>query len=139
MDNKEESRGDQIRHLLHSCNKYLFFHVGKGAQQNRALSLLVDGPVSQKELQEQLGVQPASVSELISKLEAKGLVERTRSDADRRVVMLSLTEAGKQREKIDHGLVSAEGLFSCLDDAEQDELIAMLVKLNKSFSEKDNN
>jgi len=132
--NTEESKSDQLRRLLHNCNKYVFFHVGKGAQQNKAISLLLDGPMSQKELQEKLGVQPASVSELISKLETKGLVERTRSESDRRVVMLSLTKEGMKREKTTNEIRSTEELFVCLDDEEKDQLISLLEKLDQSFS-----
>jgi DNA-binding MarR family transcriptional regulator len=39
----------------------------------------------------------ASVTQMLDGLEARGLVRRTRSDADRRLVMVSLTEAGRER------------------------------------------
>lgn len=132
--NTGESNSDKLRRLLHNCNKYVFFHVGNGAQQNKAISILLDGPISQKELQEKLGVQPASVSELISKLETKGLVERTRSETDRRVVMLTLTEKGMKREKTTDEIRSTEELFSCLDEEEKLQLINLLDKLDQSFS-----
>lgn len=44
----------------------------------------------------QLEMDPGAVTRLIDRLAAKGLVERTRSTADRRVVHLRLTEAGRQ-------------------------------------------
>lgn len=42
-----------------------------------------------------LEVDAGAVTRLLDRLEAKGLVERARSDADRRVVHLQLTAAGK--------------------------------------------
>ena len=131
--NNDGSRSDRLRHLLHSCNKYVFYHAGPGVQQNKAIRLLKDGPMSQKDLQEKLGVQPASVSELISKLEARGLVERSRSETDRRVVILSLTEKAGKIEKKDLDIRSSDELFSCLDEEEQDQLICLLEKLDQSF------
>ena len=133
-DNNESSKADQLRHLLHKCNKYVFYHVGPGARQIKALSILKGGPMSQKDLQEQLGVQPASVSELISKLEGRGLVERNRSDSDRRVVVLSLTADGMKHAAEAVETVSSDELFACLDENEQDQLIALLEKLDRSFS-----
>lgn len=134
----EESNGNRIRHLLHNCNKFLFYHVGKGAQQNKAISFLLDGPMSQKDLQDHLDIKPASVSELISKLESKGLVERSRNESDRRVVMLSLTEDGKKQEKTREKIVSSDELFSCLNEEEQEQLIFLLDKLFKGFEDFDN-
>ena len=40
---------------------------------------------------------PASVTQMLDGLEARGLVVRSRSDEDRRVVMVSLTDAGRER------------------------------------------
>ncbi|MDX6644323.1 MAG: MarR family transcriptional regulator, organic hydroperoxide resistance regulator [Miltoncostaeaceae bacterium] len=38
-----------------------------------------------------------SVTQMLDALEARGLVRRTRSDEDRRLVMVSLTDAGRER------------------------------------------
>ncbi len=47
------------------------------------------------ELARQLHLDPAAVTRALDRLEAKGLVQRTRSQTDRRIVMIDLTEAGR--------------------------------------------
>ena len=131
----DETKDNRLRLLLHDVNKYVFFHAGPGAQQSRAISQLMNGPMSQKDLQEKLGVQPASISELISKLETRGLVERSRSDTDRRVVILSLTEKALKMEKKNLDVRTSDELFLCLNEEEKDQLIRLLEKLDKSFSD----
>lgn len=53
--------------------------------------------MSQKELQDLLGIQAGSMSEIAAKLEDKGLITRVRSEGDRRKVSLSITEQGRVR------------------------------------------
>ncbi|BFH60354.1 MarR family winged helix-turn-helix transcriptional regulator [Paenibacillus azoreducens] len=64
--------------------------------QGKILSILHQTPhISQKELVAQLDMRPQSASELIKKLEKKGLIERYKSEEDQRVMMITLTKAGK--------------------------------------------
>lgn len=46
------------------------------------------------ELAQELGVDPSAMTRMLDRLEAKGLLVRERSQADRRVVRVQLTEAG---------------------------------------------
>jgi DNA-binding MarR family transcriptional regulator len=43
-----------------------------------------------------LGIDPAALTRALDRLQAKGLIQRERSDADRRVVNLTLTDAGRE-------------------------------------------
>ena len=52
--------------------------------------------MSQKEMQDKLDIQSGSISELISKLEKKELVIRQPDSADRRRMILFLTEKGRE-------------------------------------------
>lgn len=47
------------------------------------------------ELARESGIDAGAVTRMLDRLEAKGLVERVRSESDRRVVHLKLTEAGQ--------------------------------------------
>jgi DNA-binding HxlR family transcriptional regulator len=49
-----------------------------------------------------LGIDAGAITRMLDRLEAKGLVERVRSETDRRVVHVRLTEAGETR----HGATS---------------------------------
>ena len=135
--NENESR-EKIKELLHKCNKALFFHSGSGAQQTKALMMLLDGPMSQKDLQEKLGIQPASISELISKLESKRFLVRERSETDRRMVMVKITEDGIRSAKKRSEDNIRDDIEICLDPVEQEQLIVLLDKLYQGFTEERN-
>lgn len=55
--------------------------------------------ISTKELAAMLDIRTASLNELLVKLEAKGLIERSRSASDGRVIVVRLTEAGRAVEQ----------------------------------------
>jgi DNA-binding MarR family transcriptional regulator len=60
------------------------------------LFALSDGePRSSRELALAADVSPATAAEMLDSLAASGLVERTRSQDDKRIVLTSLTERGK--------------------------------------------
>lgn len=63
--------------------------------QGKVLTLLLNRPyTTQKELSQTLDMRQQSLSELLIKLENKGLVKREKSDKDRRVICISLTDEG---------------------------------------------
>ena len=65
----------------------------------RLLSALKDnGGVSSRELAELLDIRPSSLTELLTRLEQEQLVARTPDENDRRVIRVSLTEKGAERE-----------------------------------------
>lgn len=64
--------------------------------QGKVLGILALNPhITQKQLVTQLHVRAASASELITKLEKKHLLRRTRSTRDRRVVNVDITPTGR--------------------------------------------
>jgi len=64
---------------------------GLGVLQHLAAS----GPLTVGEQAEHLGLRRNSVSELLQRLEAKGLVARVRDERDERRVLVWLTDAGR--------------------------------------------
>jgi len=61
----------------------------------RLLAFSRNGSLPMGKMGERLMVHPTAVTNAISKLEHRGLVERTMSPADRRVVIASITPAGR--------------------------------------------
>ena len=59
------------------------------------LALWESSPRSLGELADELALEPATLSPLVKRLEAQGLVTRTRRAADERVLDLALTDAGR--------------------------------------------
>ena len=102
----------------------------RGHAQKRALLLIAlnDG-ISQRELCEKLGIQPSSASELLGKLEARGLIGKTADPGDLRTVFLSATEHG--RRVLENGEEQEDALsaFDALDENEKQGLKTSADKL----------
>lgn len=86
--------------------------------QYRILWLLDSGPSGSSSLAERLAVRPPSVTSVVDGLVARGLVERSHPEGDRRQVSHVLTEAGRSAlggadRAVDHRLADIAG---CLED-----------------------
>jgi DNA-binding MarR family transcriptional regulator len=100
--------------------------------QRRILALLrLKSPVSQKELLEVCGIRPASLSELLNKMENAGYITRTKDETDKRAVQVSLTDEGRKAadEWENESSNDDSGLFDCLSSEEKAQLFAILKKL----------
>jgi DNA-binding MarR family transcriptional regulator len=64
------------------------------AQYSLLFGLAKAGECSARELGEQADLTPATVAQMLDHLETAGLVTRTRSEDDRRIVLTALTEHG---------------------------------------------
>ena len=58
-------------------------------------AILHKGPLGQRELSRKVLTSPGNMTDLVDKLEARGLVQRTRQKADRRAVRVELTAEGR--------------------------------------------
>lgn len=65
------------------------------AQYGLLFALDGSGALSARSLGEAASLSPASVTQMLEGLEAGGLVARTRSAEDRRIVLTELTESGR--------------------------------------------
>jgi len=89
-----EALADLAHHVLH-----LFADAGRGhklSQQQVELicAVIVRGSVGMTELGSVLHVEKSSMSNLVDRLEQRGLVVRTRDPHDRRATHVSLTDEG---------------------------------------------
>lgn len=91
---------------------HLFMHIGKLLEdrlrrdldvkgiyvgQARILSALLDhGQLTQKEIAQGLHIKPATVTNLVKKMEASELIDRRRDPNDDRVINVTLTPKGKE-------------------------------------------
>lgn len=104
---------------IHSQGKTENPHKGQG----RVLMLLYKcGQISQRELPYLLDLRQQSVSELLLKLEKKGLIERTVSDEEKRGTVVSLTEEGRAAgaaAETERQAAGAGDVFSCLQEDER--------------------
>ena len=94
--------------------------VGLGTTERLCLGLLQTGPQSAGAIATATGLTPAAVTSLIDRLEARGMLTRTRSLEDRRKVVIEQTEATRQFAARYYGPIAREGqkLLAGFSDAE---------------------
>lgn len=115
-----------------------FLYEGRGSQKGILILLNEEGGMTQSELTERLGVQPGSASEVVRKLEAAGLIERTKSSADHRTVDISLTKEGKARaeEALQNRRIRHQEMFACLSEEEMNRFLYLAEKLNEDWEKR---
>ena len=90
-------------------------------------------PLNVSELCEQLLLETPTITPLLKRLEARGLVRRSRSAEDERQVILSLTDAGRalrrRAEKIPDCVAEAMGLSARDLSALREQLILLRTNL----------
>ena len=123
------------------------FHFGDhgsergGRGQMGILRVLADAPagLTNAEIAEILDIRPSSVSATLNRLEDGGLIERAPSAHDKRVVIVRLSDRG--REMADHRAQGtsdlADQLFGNLTDDERDQLQHLLDKLRANADDID--
>lgn len=95
--------------------------LGLGPADLRCLDWLVDGPKSAGQLSAATGLRPAATTALIDRLAKRGLVRRTRSDSDRRTVLVEMTEVGQAQTWQAYGPLVRAGQ-PMLDELSVDQL-----------------
>jgi DNA-binding MarR family transcriptional regulator len=91
-----------------------------------ALSLLeMHGPIPMSRLADDLGVALPNASGIVNRLAERGIVEREHDQEDRRVVRVSLTDAGRRLigEMEESRRARIRQLVSALDAAQQASLL----------------
>ena len=102
-------------------------HSGRerfGSTQDRIIRILNEngGTMGQKSLQELLRVRPGSISEILAKMEEKGLISRSRDEGDRRAALITLNaEVHPETER--------QNFFAVLTTEEQEALKELLKKV----------
>ncbi|KUM26496.1 MarR family transcriptional regulator [Mesorhizobium loti] len=94
--------------------------LGLIAAERHCLGLLYGGPQSAGAVAAATGLTPAAVTALIDRLEARGLVTRTRSLEDRRKVVVEATERTRELSERYYGAIAREGekVVASFSDAE---------------------
>lgn len=125
---KQEHDGG-LSDLLDRCGHYYTHRIGGShrGQESALLWLSEHSDVTQKELGEGLGITPASLSEVLAKLERKGYIERFKDEADRRFIRVRLTEEGEAA--LDVSANKGGDPFAALSEEEQQTLKNLLAKL----------
>jgi DNA-binding MarR family transcriptional regulator len=121
----------RAHHRFHARADKVLEPVGIEVRHFGALTRLADGVPSQRELADRLQVSGPVVVEMVDTLEARGLVERRRDPADRRLNALHVTESGRDLLKRATAVLEAanENLTRPIGEAGDRELRSLLRKL----------
>lgn len=124
-----------VRHFRDIGHVIRQISEGRGSQKRVLITLLQSGPVTQTALTEYLRIQPGSASEVLSRLEELGWIQRTANEEDRRTVLISLTDAGlkEAQEALRQRKQRHSEMFSVLSGEEQQELLTLLEKLGADW------
>ena len=98
----------------------------------RVLDMLCDtDDMAQVSLAKALRIRPQSLSELLCRMEQKGLVCRAPSDTDKRQTLVRITDTGREKAAEMRGIHerAARALFAPLTDTEKETLAALLRKV----------
>jgi DNA-binding MarR family transcriptional regulator len=111
-------------------------HIGEAYQLRPVeFALLVllgsNRKVMQKQLSQALGVAQPNMTGVLRRLEARGLLERTRAEKDKRMQFITLTAAGALlvRQAIAAGKGMDKAWLGRLSNAEQAMLVELLEKV----------
>lgn len=83
--------------------------LGLGPADLRCLDWLTGGPMTAGQLGVAAGLRPAATTALIDRLERRGLLQRVRSEDDRRQVRVQMTDEGRARTWEMYGPLVEEG------------------------------
>ena len=104
--------------------------VGLSAAQACLLGQLTTGERSMGELAVELLCDPSNVTQLVARLEARGLVTRVPDPADRRVKQVSITAAGRREHRaVRRSFDFPAHRLGRLTEQEQQQLSALLAKV----------
>jgi DNA-binding MarR family transcriptional regulator len=104
-----------------------------GREAEILLRLRAGGPLTQQELVERLDVDPSNLVTMLNKLEAAGLLERTRDAGDRRRHIVTITAAGAERRDQADAAVRAveERLLGGLTEKQRATLRTLLLTVDE--------
>lgn len=135
-EERARSPEEILGELLDKCGHFFAHRIGASRRgRGNLMALVAQKPgITQKELAEALGIQPASVSEVLFKLERKGFVTREKAEQDRRSIRVTLTEEGQRHLNRPEPDLSAA--FQALSSDEKEQLAQLLKKLLQDWQQR---
>ena len=120
MDQEKREFNEKFMELLYSIRKFhMLSHKNisplqdTSRGQGRILAMLrLKSKITTKDLSYILGIRQQSLNETLQKLEKEGYIVRTPSPKDRRVMLISITEKGKEIKPVQHDCLDVLDEFS---------------------------
>lgn len=139
---RSNRKAEDLMHQLHALARRFLFQdraarrddLAMTRQEIRVVATLGEHPVwTMGELAADLVLAMGSLTVIVDRLLTKGLVDRKRSQTDRRVVEITLTPAGQRRyaERRRNRLRMARAMLAALDGHEQDVFLGLMRKIRE--------
>jgi DNA-binding MarR family transcriptional regulator len=103
-------------------------------RDHRALEMIgAEGPLTMTDFAAKLGVPVSTATHAASRLQKKGLVDRERSQPDRRIVRVGVTQAGHALVKthVEFRRAMARDMLRPLSAVERDLFLDLLAKMSR--------
>ncbi|MGC3988003.1 MAG: MarR family transcriptional regulator [Pseudorhodoferax sp.] len=127
---------------LHQIHTWLFAEETQQYNvtpvQYSLLTVLAEhGEMDQNTLAYEVGLERTSVAEVLPRLEARGLVERRQSEADRRVKLVRIARKGRALAKRMDGAAQRahDRTIAYLPEAEREHFMLQLIQLVESHND----
>lgn len=144
MQNQRTNNGNleteifsSLRKIINAAEIYstrLKDRTGLNASQLSCLLVLGNaGPLALSILSRKVSLSPSMITAIIDQLEKKELAVRNRKTSDRRVILIELTEKGKETVK-DAPPSFQEQLVNALNALKEKEKISLFENLNRLLS-----
>ena len=122
LNREDMSLEDILLYQFRSCTHFFRYGMGGKTGQQRILAMLAErGIITQRELQDMLGVQSGSLSEILNKVETCGYIMRRQNERDRRQMNLELTDSGMEaaRNFREEHMKKARAMFDGLTEEDR--------------------
>ncbi|KUO75504.1 MAG: hypothetical protein APF77_22585 [Clostridia bacterium BRH_c25] len=115
--------------LRSSGLNYLQLHVLERIYEGEGLKTL--------DISKQMGISPSTLIGVLDELEIRELIKRDRQKADKRVVLVTTADKGKQKvlQHIKEDEVFLRNLTACLNEEESVQFTGLLQKIINSTTE----
>lgn len=127
-DNIGEELYNVLAQVLNRPGNRKFFDCIRG--EYGVLSYLAsnENPVNAGTLKEKLHVVPGRMTDILTVLENKGFITRQKSDEDKRIVNVYITDSGREEALRTREIIHKdyEGLFKVLSYEDTKELVRLL-------------
>ncbi|MTD14520.1 MarR family transcriptional regulator [Nakamurella sp. YIM 132087] len=120
-------------HRMRRASQQALSPLGLTPAQERVLRFVArrDGEARMGEIADRMGIVPRSATGLVGALEEAGLVHRSIDPANRRSILVALTDAGREvQQRMGQARSdAAAAILAPLSDAELDQLSRLLDKI----------
>ena len=136
MNDLEDNLFQQLAYACSETRQAFDQSIGMSQPRRQILTLVSqEKEISHARLQQQIGLDGATITRLVKQFEAEGVLTRRLDPNDNRYTLVSLTEAGQQ---IVDGLSTAHSLFQAklltgIPREEQDMMVRVLERLRHNI------